>query len=573
MEIDPEKIALKDALFAHGNVVVEAAPGTGKTFAGVYLALEAYRAGWIKGRQKALIITFSRNARIQIEEEIDKFLAEKQLTKEEAKYIYASNYHSLYYEILQKHKGFWGITKLRPATVDEENKRGESSQDILSGIKDGTPRYSDFPSLILQLLKVSPTLLSWLRTSYPFVVLDEFQDTDSIQWEILRLWKPINVAVFYDRFQMIYAFRDADINNIQKIIDEYHIPDSARINLTKIHRVNPQNSLSGYISELRTDNLGGNSISTTNPRTWLILKPCNKTQQPRLFVRCASQIRYNNRLIDTSESTAIITITSALAKSLQNNLSRKSTGAVKWYCSCRLITGKNDTTEELRDSLIKFRKCNTAKSIRALIGELFNNMLLSNDSICFKEEFKKGKVEMLAGRRDRLLVKMREDYQAIYDDVRKNNIKGIGSLFDYLVKYGRQYVADESTLDIDWYYYIKQFAKISNAFPPSSEWDKYCDALENEILVQSHFRRKATKGITIMNAHQSKGRQFDHVILPWLSENGESPSIQRSGKKFDYSLDEDRRLLYVAITRAKKKVTIIYPEENPADILKKWKLI
>jgi superfamily I DNA/RNA helicase len=58
-----------------------------------------------------------------------------------------------------------------------------------------------------------------------------------------------------------------------------------------------------------------------------------------------------------------------------------------------------------------------------------------------------------------------------------------------------------------------------------------------------------------------------------MSENGESPTVQRSGWKYDYNLEEDRRLLYVAITRAKNRITIIYPEESPAEILKKWKLI
>jgi superfamily I DNA/RNA helicase len=57
-----------------------------------------------------------------------------------------------------------------------------------------------------------------------------------------------------------------------------------------------------------------------------------------------------------------------------------------------------------------------------------------------------------------------------------------------------------------------------------------------------------------------------------MSQKGEE--LYNEGKPcFDFNCEEDRRLLYVAITRAKRRVTIIYPEESPADILKKWKLI
>lgn len=572
MEIDREKTDLRNLLFEHGNIIVEAAPGTGKTFTGIYLAREAFRNRWVQGRQKTLILTFSRNARIQIEEELERFISSSELEKDEEKAIHISNYHSFYYAILQKKMAFWGLDKLRPATYEEEKQR-DSRDKIIAGIKSNSPRYDDFPSMILQLLKNCQTLLTWLRNTFPFVILDEFQDSDNLQLEILNLWKPSHIAIFYDKFQMIYGFRNADINNVQKVIDLYNIPDQAKYSFSKIYRVDSQNSLCSYITDLRKDDLCGNHIASLAKGQWLRINACNLTAIPKLYVRCATRIRYISRFIDLSETTAIITRTNDLADSLQRSLSKKPTGTNKWYCSCRLLTGNGNVEEELRNNLLKLRSCRNDKDIRKWIGILFDNLLINSGDINFKDEFKKDKIEMLKGRRAPILKAMREEYQSIFDDVRKNNIKGIGKLLNFILQYSTEYVKNESTLDSDWYFYIKQFAKLSISFPDSKDWNEYCDTLENKLLVQSHFRKKQTSGITILNAHQSKGRQFDHVILPWLSENGESPTAARPGRKYDFNLEEDRRLLYVALTRAKKHVTIIYPQECPVEILRKWKFI
>ena len=79
-----------------------------------------------------------------------------------------------------------------------------------------------------------------------------------------------------------------------------------------------------------------------------------------------------------------------------------------------------------------------------------------------------------------------------------------------------------------------------------------------------------------MTVHQSKGREFDHVIIPWLSGSGE-PSQQAGGRKprirYDFNRLEDRKLLYVAITRAKNRVTLVYPDDDPSPFLRNWKLI
>ena len=59
-------------------------------------------------------------------------------------------------------------------------------------LREGRPQYDDFAPLFLNLLELCPELVEWLHTIYPVVILDEFQDTDVIQWEILqRIAQPV----------------------------------------------------------------------------------------------------------------------------------------------------------------------------------------------------------------------------------------------------------------------------------------------------------------------------------------------------------------------------------------------
>ena len=87
--------------------------------------------------------------------------------------------------------------------------------------------------------------------------------------------------------------------------------------------------------------------------------------------------------------------------------------------------------------------------------------------------------------------------------------------------------------------------------------------------------RAKPRGLYILTVHQSKGREFDHIIIPWLSGEGE-PYRTRSGKvfplKYDHDKFEDRRLLYVALTRARSRVTIVYPDEDPSQFIGEWRL-
>ena len=89
-----------NAFRQHGRLIIEAAPGTGKTFLGVYLALCAYRLGWTTNEYPTLFLTFSRNARVQIEQVLKIFHSQGWITQQEEKAFRIYNYHAFFFEFL-----------------------------------------------------------------------------------------------------------------------------------------------------------------------------------------------------------------------------------------------------------------------------------------------------------------------------------------------------------------------------------------------------------------------------------------------------------------------------------------
>ena len=89
------------------------------------------------------------------------------------------------------------------------------------------------------------------------------------------------------------------------------------------------------------------------------------------------------------------------------------------------------------------------------------------------------------------------------------------------------------------------------------EYDTLTDFLEHVALVMDNDRRDRGEKVTLMTIHASKGLEFDHLFLPgW--EEGVFPSQRALDEGGLASLEEERRLAYVAITRARRQCTILH---------------
>jgi hypothetical protein len=616
----------------YGRLAVEAAPGTGKTFLGIYLALCANRLGWTSATCPTLFLTFSRNARVQIEQALQAYRKNGWMNAAEEDAIRIFNYHAFFFDLIQQKAGMWGCKeKLRPASNEEHktqltlvlpntlnnreilNQAGsvysllrfsvrellkQDSQLLLDNgtianintaatiaLRNGRPHYNDFAPLFLNLLELDPQLTEWLRLKYPVIVMDEFQDTDIVQWTILEKIKPLHPILLYDRFQMIYEWRGARLDRLDQAKQHLGIQSGQEEQLINNHRCEGQDSLIQFIQELRADDLLGNTVNGVRERPWLSLQaiqPLGGRFPIPEENRCLSWLRFNSSIINFHETTAILTRNNFLADHLYRNMRvRPERGS---HFACRWIGGEDNPDEKVRDWLWHLRSVKTDNELRSWLGSILDILLppsISRDlGISFSEEFSKEKDQLFARKKKEIFQAIKTEWIPIWESISIKDCCSLTVGVGQVLRTAINIISTNGYLDPDLVYYIKQLGRSSENYRPNNSeqfWQDFCDYLENSHLKALFTKlRNPSSGVYILTIHQSKGREFDHVIIPWLSGAGE-PFKTTNGRRFNSILDylklEDRKLLYVAITRARRKVTIIYPQNDPSPFIRSWKLI
>jgi Superfamily I DNA and RNA helicases len=598
-DADQEHVA--ESFLRERKVLVEAPPGTGKTFTAIYLGLVAARAGIAARHRPSIIVTFSNNARAQVEAELARFRERKWITHDDVATVKITNYHQLYLELLNKRRGVWGCTSLlHPASEAERDGRivtaarlagyelrdkdrqqighaslfspdpgrpsslvGELKAQALEGLRAGRPHYDDFAQLIRRLLSCSPSLVSWLRT-FGLVILDEFQDTDDEQWEILKLWGPRNVAVFFDRFQMIYGWRGARPERPAAVISEFGIINT--LPLTTLHRSSGVADLPRFIVDLRADELRGSKVAS-QARSWLQVVPIG-TNPPRKHTDCARDAIRWKVTIERLETTAVLTRHNDLAVFLQASLSSKPVTTNGPYFRCSLVGGPRAAEETLRDAIYRLRHLTGREELCEWAGQLLDDLNLgpyrqNTRKVVFSRELTKPAGKILL-KSSGLLATVRPALQAWVLRATPRDIASVRNCLLVILSTARELASRGAYPDPDRSFYMRQLIARCATLPSDLEWEEFCDSLEGVLLAGKHFRALERTGLTICTVHQSKGREFDHVIVPWLSADFPEQYV---------SIDDDRRLLYVALTRARRRVTIVYPAESPSPLLSDWSMI
>ena len=650
-DVDQENVV--SAFLSGANVLVEAPPGTGKTFLGVVLAAIYLRQNLLPAYAKVLFLTFSKNARVQIERQASRLIFENKITQDEGRRIKISNYHSFFFECLQKRKALWGVRgKLRVGslkvrekmlrelktkhTVSDSNqldyelltagfalKRfqaeelfGHCANDCPSylisdafdiayqSLMNARLHYDDFAPLMLDLLKSSPSFLGHIRTIYPVLILDEFQDTDRLQWEIIKLWHPSRLIVLYDRFQMIYEWRGSSLQRIEDLKSTFGPFDE--FELKKIHRTEGGGKgLAMFLMALREDNLQGanaKELTESYHTEWLKVEKMRACGTVLSANRARPWISYIlNECRQANKLAAVITRGNDLSIDLHRMLSNKGTTARPFF-SCRRITSTDSIEEVLRDRIENLKSIRSSSAIADWVGEGIDILVGGKQRIVVKRSRDSKKIDFAKllkqvaksktdgicsflpiGRSDEdCWQRMQPFFDSLIRNVRDWNIKNLGeclqTTIDIAIELSKHY---NFRLDPDAFYLFKILAKAGNKLPAHVDIAEAVERLEDALMQASYLALRRTSNFPVfLSAHQSKGREFDHVIIPWLANVPEDKTkyyegMNQFGKITGDSVhdEEERRILYVAISRARERVTILYPEEFPSPLLTQWGLI
>lgn len=235
---DEQELALH---FAGTHLVVLAPPGTGKTSLAVRLAAGA--APSLRPNEQVLLLTFSNQARGQLEREAD-----SQLTPVVRRRVVVSNYHRLFWTTVRAYRRLLGLPVAYRVTSGAKRRaivlgsataaqripkallesaaefrdpslrdRIDLSDTELAPILDAIARehaagrliFEDFGALWTALVTSNPTIMQAFRARYPVVIADEHQDASHVQDQLVRSLAT-RMVIFADPMQLIHEWRGAD---------------------------------------------------------------------------------------------------------------------------------------------------------------------------------------------------------------------------------------------------------------------------------------------------------------------------------------------------------------------------
>lgn len=411
--------------------------------------------------------------------------------------------------------------------------------------------FDDLLCLTYNILANNPTLSRQISDRYKYIMVDEYQDTNDLQYKLLRqlCYNHQNLVVVGDDDQSIYGWRGARIENILNFKDQFN--DVKLIKLETNYRSTP--SILKAANELIDHNrsrLGKNLVSQLPDENPIeILEHNDENVEAK---NIAAKI---NKLLASGVSASQIAIlyrVNALSRSLEDGLNKaripyKMVGGVKFYeraeikdiiSYLRLILNPNDDFSLTR--IINRPKRGLGKiSLAKLEKFAFDSKTSLYNAIYIASE------DVLSKKLSQTLIELANNIKELSTLAPYDLISRFDSTFGIKEYYNSLPDGAERVINIDEFY-----ALLKDHILNTPEFD--LEEFLNELALESEQDRISDDAISIMSVHASKGLEFEHLFVIGLEE-GFFPLL---GDGSD--IEEERRLAYVAITRAKKGLNLSY---------------
>jgi len=414
--------------------------------------------------------------------------------------------------------------------------------------------FDDLLGLTYKILDENEDLAREISNRYKYIMVDEYQDTNDLQYKLLKKLCLCheNICVVGDDDQSIYGWRGAKIDNILNFKDQFK--DVKIIRLEKNYR--SSEAILKAANELIDHNrnrLGKKLVGTKGEG-----EAVNLIESFDESVEAGKIAKNIKELLSKgvqAKDIAILYRINALSRSLEDGLNKeqiayKMVGGVKFYeraeikdiiSYLRLINNPNDDFSIRRIinrpkrglgkvSLDKLEKI--AFDGKISIYEAISN--ISDNDEAFSKKVKSALLEFANN------LKELQESSSVFDLIDKFEAKfGVKKYYESLPD------GSERAANIDEFYAVLKDQIKQN---PSFDLEEFL----NEITLTSEQDGISDEAISIMSVHASKGLEFEHLFVIGLEE-GFFPLI---GDGSD--IEEERRLAYVAITRAKKTLSLSF---------------
>lgn len=429
----------------------------------------------------------------------------------------------------------------------------------------------DFDDIIMktvQLFQTYPAVLDYYQEQFRYISVDEYQDTNHAQYTLTNQLaaKYRNLCVIGDSDQSIYAFRGANIHNILNFEKDY--PESivvyleqnyrsTQVILDAAHQVIVKNTRRKD-KKLWTERDGGENIT---------LKTVSNEREEGDFIARAIL----DKLADMDEKDyrhfVILYRTNAQSRVLEEAFLKyaipyKIIGGIKFYerkeikdlvAYLRLLQNPNDSI-----SLLRIINTPTRKIGQKTIDTI-QQYAVKNDISFWQALTEIDRIEEIRGAKTAALeqfVKLIQELQSV-----NREFPAAGVIKHVLDLSGYKKMLDDGTADgesrLQNAYELISVAGKYNSLPPGESLSIFLE--EISLIADIDKLDEQENAVTLMTVHSAKGLEFPTVFLVGLEE-GIFPHSRSLLEREE--LEEERRLMYVALTRAKNKLYLMHAQNR-----------
>ena len=426
----------------------------------------------------------------------------------------------------------------------------------------------DFDDLLFNtyiLFRDHVDVLNKYQQFFHYVLIDEFQDTNIAQYIITKKLSAVrqNIAVVGDDAQSIYAFRGAEIHNILNLEKDY--PDLQVYKLEQNYRstqniVNAANTVikrnkTQLPKKLWTSNSEGDLIE--------LIKANSDNEEGKLVASAIFEAKANRQL--HNEDFVVLYRTNSQSRAIEEALRRMNikyriVGGLSFYqrreikdllCYLRFSVNHND--EEALKRIINLPKRGIgAGTINKIIVNANENQLSLWEVISNINEFG-------AGRAVGNILEFSNLIKRFELEIQKKDAYEASNLIAKESGLLRELYEDKTIEGLNRYENVQELLNAIKEFVDNKEnEDKSLSSFLQSVALITNLDeddKEDQDRVTLMTIHMAKGLEFNHVFIVGMEEDL-FPSQMMLASRAD--LEEERRLFYVAMTRARIKLVLSY---------------
>lgn len=574
---DPEQDAvLSDEAL---RLLITAPPGSGKTFTALRLAARDIDAGRVGSTQRVLLLTFSLQARAQLEA-----YAARLLTPQQLAFLEITNYHAWFWRKVRQFRSSLGLPlelELSTASQHREDvlaamikvgvagagavwdddardygvalehevdgcrpdrleaplpEAGRVGEELREVHRRGRLHYDDLAYYMWRLVDESETLRRIWRHKYPVIVLDEYQDASAMQAKIIEriTGSESRVYAFADPLQMIYGWRDAS----PKRIEDFEVRRASIHVLKTLHRYRDRPELRGWMEGVRDILLSGDGTCPPRPKDVGVMAydPSKRVRGEPYDIASRTLYKLDDPISRSFKDPSIKSIAVLLRK--HDHLVQVERHLTKRFFCKRLRTAR-ETSEWIREWLEAYPEATSDQLKMEKLMELARRIAPRNEDLAVLEK----KIDVdgirtagLRVRRKALATELNEA-AGLWTD-----LAGACVAAQRVARIAIDHEEDERLIAQDAAYVVRMGLRVRPGVDDQEAKERVIGRLSQ---VRFTTEGREPRGLYLLTCHEAKGREFDMVILPYVSD-----------EIFPDDDEEQRQLLYVALTRARQRMLI-----------------